>query len=178
MPRKKSRRPGSPRREAPSSGVRERVFAAVAAVRRAHERGKKLSISKAAGQEGTTVAAIKRFPQLLKRTKPNKPPEVTAGDSYRRRVHIYIPLRFRDGDVRTVAVYSYNEAQLGSRYLHTVDQVRRGKLPPSALDEFKGVRLGREKYPLLTDWEKIKRLTDAGITVTEFYAKPIAQSAR
>lgn len=162
--RKRSRRPATVE-------VRERVFAAVAAVRHAEARGKKLSVTQAARQEGTTVDAIKRFPQLLKRTKPGQPLQVTKNDSYSRTVNIYIPLRLRDGDVRTVKVRGYKEAQRGSHYATTVRKVLAGKLPPSALDEFKGVTLGKEKYTLLTDFNKLKRLADAGIIIPEFYAK-------
>lgn len=158
-------------RKRPTVEVRERVFTAVAAVRRAQARGEKLSVAQAARQEGTTVAAIKRFPQLLKRTTPGQPLQVTKNDSYSRSVNIYIPLRLRDGDVRTVKVRGYKEAQLGSNYATTVRRVLAGKLPPSALDEFKGVTLGKDRYPLLTDFNRLKRLTDAGITIPEFYSK-------
>jgi len=158
-------------RKPPPFEVRERVFAAVAAVRRAEARGEKLSVSQAARQEGTTIAAIKRFRQLLKRTKPGQPLQVTKNDSYSRTVNIFIPLRLRDGDVRTIKVRGYKEAQLGSSYGTTVRKVLAGELPSSALDEFRGVTLGKEKYPLLTDFNKLKRLTDAGITIPEFYAK-------
>jgi hypothetical protein len=193
--RKGKRRSGSPRTKVPSSGehknrlakvsilrsdrsrkrdpeVRKRVFNAVAAKRRADERGEKLSLTEAARQEGTTVAAIRQFPQLLKRTKRGQPLQVTKGDIYSRPVNVYIPLRLKDGDVRTVEVRGYKEAQLASRYLATITKVAANKLPPSALDEFKGVTLGRDEQPLLTDWKKIKRLIDFGITITEFYAKP------
>jgi hypothetical protein len=158
-------------RKSSSLEVREKVFAAVAAVRRAEARGEKLSVSQAARQEGTTVAAIKRFPQLLKRTQPGRPLQVTKNDTYSRTVNILIPLRLHDGDVRTVKVRGYKEAQLASSYATTVQRVLQGKLPPSALDEFRGVSLGREKQPLLTDYAAIKRLADAGITVVEFYGK-------
>lgn len=155
----------------PSIEVRERVFAAVAAVRHAEVRGKKLSVTQAAKQEGTTVAAIKRFPQLLKRTKRGQPLQVSKNDSYSRTVNIFIPLRLRDGDVRTIKVRGYKEAQQASSYGTTVRRVLGGKLPPSALDQFTGVTFGKEKYPLLTDFNKLKRLTDAGITIPEFYGK-------
>jgi hypothetical protein len=158
-------------RKRPSIEVRERVFAAVAAGRRAELRGEKLSVTQAAKQEGTTVADIKRFPQLLKRTKRGQPLQFTKNDSYSRSVNIFIPLRLRDGDVRTIKVRGYKEAQLPSSYGTTVGRVLSGKLPPSALDKFKGVTVGKEKYPLLTDFNKLKRLTDAGITIPEFYAK-------
>jgi len=159
-------------RKPSSREVGERVSAAVAAVRRAEARGQKLSVSQAARQEGTTVAAIKLFPQLLKRTKPGQPLQVTKNDTYSRSVNILIPLRLHDGDVRTIKVRGYKEAQQASSYATTVKKVLQGKLPPSALDEFKGVTLGRERYPLLTDIKKIKRLADAGISIVEFYAQP------
>jgi hypothetical protein len=162
---------GNGSRKRPSLEVRERVFAAAAAGRQAELRGEKLLVPQVARQEGTTVADIKRFPQLLKRTKPGQPLQFTKNDSYSRSVNIFIPLRLRDGDVRTVRVRGYKEAQLASSYGTTVWRVLRGKLPPSALDEFKGVTIGKEKYPLLTDFNKLKRLTDAGITIPEFYAK-------
>jgi hypothetical protein len=170
VPRQSVHRNGSHKRG--SVEVRERVFAAVAAVRHAEARGEKLSLTQAAQQEGTTVAAIKRFPQLLKRTKPGQALQVTKNDSYSRTVNILIPLRLRDGDVRTVTVRSYKEAQLGSKYATTIAKVHANKLPPSALDQFKGVTLGKEEYPLLTDFNKIKRLADAGISVVEYYGKP------
>src|SRR5204862_2118604 len=81
---------GKSSRKPPSLDVRERVFTAVAAVRRADARGEKLSVTQAARQEGTTVAAIKRFAQLLKRTKPGQPLQVTKNDSYFRNVNILI----------------------------------------------------------------------------------------
>jgi hypothetical protein len=193
--RRGKRRSGSPRTKVPSSGerknrltrvsishsdrsrkrdpeVRKHVFNAVAAKRRANERGEKLSLTEAARQEGTTVAAIRQFPQLLKRTKPGQPLQVTKNDTYTRSVHVYVPLRLKDGDVRRVKVRGYKEAQLASRYLNTITKVAANKLPPSALDEFKGVTLGRDEQPVLADWKKIRRLIDAGITITEFYAKP------
>src|SRR5947209_20602430 len=68
---------GKSSRKPPSLEVRERVFTAVAAVRRAEARGEKLSVTQAARPEGTTVAAMKRFPQVLKRTKPVQPPQVS-----------------------------------------------------------------------------------------------------
>jgi hypothetical protein len=170
-PELKTRVNGNGSRKRHSIEVRERVFAAVAAVRRAEARGEKLSVTQAARQEGTTVAAIKSFPQLLKRTKPGQPLQVTKNDSYSRSVNIFIPLRLRDGDVRTIKVRGYKEAQQASSYGTTVRRVLRGTLPPSALEEFKGVTVGKEKYPLLADFNKLKRLTDAGITIPEFYAK-------
>jgi len=157
-------------RKPSSLELREQVFAAVAAVRRAEARGQKLSVSQAARQGGTTVAAIKRFPQLLKRTKPGQPLHVTKNDTYSRSVNILIPLRLHDGAVRTVKVRGYKEAQQASAYATAVKKVLQHKLPPSALDEFKGV--GRQKYPLLADYKKIKRLADAGISIVEFYGKP------
>ena len=51
-------------------------------------------------------------------------------------------------------------------------KVLKRKLPPSALDEFRGVTVGKEKYPLLTDLNKIRRLADAGITIVEYYGNP------
>jgi hypothetical protein len=162
---------GKSSRKRPSVDVRERAFAAAAAGRQAESRGEKLPVPQVARQEGATVADIKRFPQLLKRTKPGQPLQFTKNDSYSRSVNIFIPLRLRDGDVRTIKVRGYKEAQLASSYGTTVGRVLRGKLPPSALDQFRGVTLGKEKYPLLTDFNKLKRLTDAGITIPEFYAK-------
>src|SRR5437868_4400561 len=159
---------GEGSRKAASLEVRERVFGAASAVRRAEASGEKLSVSQAARQEGTTVAAIKRFPQLLKRTKPGQPLQVTSNDSYSRNVNILIPLRLHDGDVRTIKVRGYKEAQRTSRYGTIVGKVLKRKLPPSALDEFRGVTVGKEKYPLLTDLNKIRRLADAGITIVEY----------
>lgn len=162
---------GKSSRKRPSVQVRERAFAAAAAGRNAALRGEEVSVPQVAQQEGTTVAEIKQLPQLLKRTKPGQPLQFTKSDNYTRSVNILIPLRLRDGDVRTIKVRGYKEAQRASTYGTTVQRVLGGKLPPSALDQFKGVTLGKEKYPLLTDFNKLKRLTDAGITIPEFYAQ-------
>jgi len=53
-----------------------------------------------------------------------------------------------------------------------VNKVLRGKLPPSALKEFEGVAFGKEKQPVLTDWQRIKRLAEVGIGIDEFYVEP------
>ena len=192
MARKGARRPGSPRRKAPSSGARKpsklkrilsrhdrlrkpvpyeqkkAAFAAVAEARRLADAGQPYDLRKLAREHGTTLATIHRFPQLTKRGRSL---EVTAGDIYSRRLNIYIPLKFRDGDIRTVTARNYKDSQLISRYATTIDKVKTGKLPPSALDEFKGLTVGREKQPLLADWSRIKRLLDADINITELYSR-------
>jgi hypothetical protein len=146
--------------------TRRKVFAAAALVRRGEA-----SLPEALRQEQTSLRSFLKFPQLYRR-QPDGTLRVTNGDTYKRHVKIYIPLRFRDGDVRTVAVHSYKEAAFASRFVETVEKVRRGKLPPAALKEFDDVRFGREKYRPLTDFTAIKRLADAGIRIDEFYAEP------
>ncbi len=194
MARKRARRPGSTRRKAPSSGAKKRkstrsvsrraqsgkrtrpetrrkVFAAAALVRRGEA-----SLPEALRQEHTTLGSLLKFPGLYRR-RADGTIQVTKGDTYKRRVNIYIPLRYREGDVRAVTVYSYKESQLGSQYLATVEKVRRGKLPRSALKQFEGITFGREKHPVLTDFTAIKRLAEAGIRIEEFYAEPAGSTS-
>ena len=141
--------------------TRRKVFAAAALVRRGEA-----SLSEALQQEHTSLRSFLKFSQLYRR-QPDGTLRVTKGDTYARPVNIYIRLRYRDGDIRTVKTRSYKEAQQASRYVVTV-----GKVPPSALKEFEGITFGREKYPVLTDFAAIKRLAEAGIRIDEFYAEP------
>lgn len=83
------------------------MFAAAALVRRGEA-----ALSEALRQESTSLRSFLKFPQLYRR-QPDGALRVTKGDTYKRHVNIYIPLRFRDGDVRTVAVHSYREAGVG-----------------------------------------------------------------
>jgi hypothetical protein len=189
MARKKARRPGSSSGKGSSSGARKpkstasisrrdpwgkpvgsetrrRVLAAAALVRRGEA-----TLSEALGQEHTTLTSFLKFPGLYRR-RLDGTIQVAKGDTYKRDVKIYVPLRYRDGDVRSVTVHSYKEAAFASRYDQTVNKVLRGKLPPSALKEFEGVAFGKEKQPVLTDWQRIKRLAEAGIRIDEFYVEP------
>jgi hypothetical protein len=125
MARKRARRPGSSRPKIPSGGartsrlattsyrkaiqsrklspkVRERAFAAAAAVRRGESK-----LRTALKQQDIKLSEFKQFRQLWYRDKRGRT-QVTKNDTYSRSVNVYIPLRLKDGDVRAVKVHGYS----------------------------------------------------------------------
>lgn len=113
---------------------RLRGFAAINRVRR----GKSKSLSAAARAEGTTVRTIKRLlPAALVKRRRGRRIRVKASDPYSEQVEILTDL----GPLVAKARGS-RERELAGRHRAVWIKVLRGELPPSALEEFRGKRVG------------------------------------
>lgn len=148
--------------------IRGRVFHAVSLYRRsiAGKLREPISLSAALRQAGTTRNSLLKFPGLYT-LRPDGSIRIKQGDRYKRQVPILIPLKYREGDTRTIYVYSSREASIAGQYMNAVRKFLAGKAGPQILREFTDVTVGG--YKLLTNAAAIKRMALAGkIRIDQF----------
>jgi hypothetical protein len=146
QPMKRSRR-GDMRQD-----ERIRGFAAINRVRR----GESDSLTAAARAEGTSVEFIKReLPEALLPSRPGERLRVRATDPYSAVVGI-----LTDSGVTEVWAHGSYERELAGRHRAVWMKVLRGDLPPSALEEFRGKKVGG--HELLSDPDRLFELLKAG----------------
>lgn len=131
--------------------ARQRGLAAINRIRR----GKSKTLSAAARAEGTTVRSIRQnLPAALIQGSGRRL-RVKAGDPYSALVEITTDSGQVDAKAR-----GSRERQLAGRHRSVVTSVLGGKLPPSALEQFRGVRVGG--HELISDPDRLFTLATAG----------------
>jgi hypothetical protein len=120
-------------------------------------RGESKTLSAAARAESTSVGTIRRLlPAALLQERPGGRLRVKAGDPYSARVQILTNL----GAVQVNARGS-RQRELAGRHWAVWMKVLRRDLPPSALEEFRGKKVGG--HELLSDPDRLFILAEAGV---------------
>lgn len=128
--------------------AKQRGLAAINRVRR----GQFKNLSQAARAEGTTVRFIKkRLPKALAQDRPGGRIRVKPRDPYSERVQI-----ISGGGAVDVTARGSRQRQLAGRHRAVAIKVLRQELPPSALEEFRGVRVGGRE--LVSDYDQLRSL--------------------
>lgn len=128
--------------------ARLRGLAAINRVRR----GESKSLSSAARAEGTSVGTIRRLlPAALLQHRPGGRIRVKAGDPYSALVKI-----ITDMGAVVVSARGSRERELAGRHRSVLGRVLQGELPPSALEEFRGVKVGGRE--LVSDYDQLRSL--------------------
>ncbi len=129
-----------------------RGFAAINRIRR----GEAKSLTQAALAEGTTVRSIKKnLPAALAQGHPGGRIRVKAGDPYSAPVEIITDL-----GVIVVKARGSRQRQLAGRHHSIAVKVLDGKLPPSALEQFREMRVGG--HVLISDPDRLFELLRGG----------------
>ena len=130
-----------------------RGFAAINRVRRR----KSKTLSAAARAEGTTVKTIRQLlPAAVTQERPGGRIRVKAGDPYSERVQILTDVGAFDVNAR-----GSRQRELAGRHRAVWMKVLPGDLPPSALEEFRGKKVGGRD--LLSDPDRLFILAEAGV---------------
>jgi hypothetical protein len=133
--------------------ARLRVFAAINQVRK----GESPSLSAAARAEGTTVRTIRRMvPAALIRGQSGGRIRVRASDPYSARVEI-----LTDSGIAVVSARGSRQRELAGQHRATWLRVSRDKEPPSALEQYRGKKVGG--FKLLSDYDRLGLLARAGV---------------
>lgn len=143
----------------------------LSAIRRVR-RGDSRTLSSAARAEGTSVRTIKRLlPLALLPSRSGTRIRVKVSDPYRARVQILAASGATD-----VTARGSRERDRAARHRSVANRVLQGKLPASALDEFRGKKVGG--IELVSDYEELSRLAQAGVLaqLDTFYVPPEASA--
>ena len=133
--------------------ARQRGFAAINRVRR----GQSKTLSAAAWNEGTTVRSIRQYlPAALIQGRPGGRIRVKAGDPY----SAWVQITTNAGPLDATARGS-RQRELAGRHRSVVNRVLGKKLPPSALEQFRGARVGG--YELISDPDLLFTLANRGV---------------
>jgi hypothetical protein len=139
----------------------------LAAINRVRK-GQSKTLSGAARIERTTLASIKHWlPSALRPGSPGERIRVKASDHYSARVEIIT----NSGRLVTTARGS-RERDLAGAHRATAFRVLAGKLPVTALEQFRGKTVGGHK--LVADFESLALLGRAGVLqqLDTLYASP------
>jgi hypothetical protein len=146
----KKRRKRTIRRSNPKTLLR--VFEALNLSRR-----KKMSPSAAAAAAGTTLSTVKRVvPDALIQGRPRGPIRVKPSDRYEAQVEI---LEKSVGPSVVVARGS-RQRELAGKHRAVYERVLRKVDPPSALDQFRGKKVGG--YELVSHYDELLTFAKAG----------------
>jgi hypothetical protein len=133
--------------------ARLRAFAAINRVRRRQSK----SLSQAAKAEGTTLQTIRRLlPAALSQRRSGGRIRVKASDRYSERVQITT-----DQGPLDVTAHGSRARELAGRQRAVLLKVGRNQLPPSALEQFRGKKVGG--HDLLADFRQLSIHARAGI---------------
>ena len=144
--------------------VRNRGFNAINRVRR----GESKTLSQAARASGTTVKSIGRLlPAALIQDRPGGRIRVKAGDPYSATVEI-----LTDQGKVYVRARGSRQRELAGQHRATILRVLRGKEPASALEQYRGKRVGGRE--LISDYNSLRVLAHAGEIgqLENLYASP------
>jgi hypothetical protein len=134
----------------------EAMVRGFAAINR-YRRGEAKSVSAAARAEGTTVRAIRAMlPKAITQDRPGGRIRVKASDRYSAKVQVLT----NEGALSRTARGS-RQRELAGRHRATVIRVLRGKEPPSALEQFRGKKVGG--HELISDFALLSSFAQAGI---------------
>ena len=149
-------KPGSAKRKKQSSRTQSAKVKGFAAINRVRG-GESRTLSEAAEAEGTSVKTIRRLlPAALIPARKGERIRVKAGDTYSWPVKILT----ENGPV-VVKARGSRERVLAGQHRAIYMQVLRGKLPPAALSQFQGKKVGGQE--LLGDYDRLSVLAQAGI---------------
>jgi len=133
--------------------ARLRGFAAINRVRRGESRAP----SHAARIEGTTLRSMRRlFPSAFLQDRPGGRIRVKASDRYSARVEI-----LTDAGALVVTARGSRQRELAGRHRATYMRVLQGKEPPSALEQYRGKKVGG--HELISDYARLATLAQAGV---------------
>jgi hypothetical protein len=151
-------------RTARISAAKLRGLAAIKRVRR----GQSKSLSAAARAEGTSVRTIQKLlPAVLIRSGTGRRIRVKAGDSYSAHVEIVTPF----GPI-VVNARGSRQRELAGRHRAVWLRVLKGIEHPSALDQFRGKKVGGRE--LITDFDQLSVLAHGGAldSLESLYVSP------
>jgi hypothetical protein len=157
---KKADRGASPRQQE----VRVRGLAAI----NRYRRGEAKSVSAAARAERTTVRAIRTLlPEAITQDRPGGRIRVKASDRYSAKVQVLT----KEGALSVTARGS-RQRELAGRHRATVIRVLRGQESPSALERYRGKKVGG--HELISDFALLSSFAQAGIVgqLDSLYVSP------
>jgi hypothetical protein len=129
-----------------------RVFEALNLSRR-----KRISSSAAAKTAGTTLPTIKRLvPDALVQDRPGGPVRVKPSDRYSEKVEI-----LTEAGALVVTARGSRQRQLAGQHRATYMAVVERKKPASALEQFRGRKVGGHELP--SDYARLVTLANAGV---------------
>jgi len=141
----------------------------LAAINR-YRRGDAKSVSAAARAERTTVKAIRTLvPAAIGQDRPGGRIRVKTSDRYSAKVQVLT----KEGALSVTARGS-RQRELAGLHRAMVIRVLRGKEPPSALEQFRGKKIGGNE--LISDYELLSSFAQAGIVgqLDSLYVSPDA----
>jgi hypothetical protein len=128
----------------------------LAAINR-YRRGEAKSVSAAARAEGTTVKAIRTLvPATITQKRPGGRIRVKASDQYSAKVQI-----LTNEGALSVTARGSRQRELAGRHRATVLRVLQGKEPQSALEQYRGKKVGG--HELISDYGQLSSFARAGI---------------
>lgn len=158
MPRKRKSKAARSRRSSQGLTARqqhERVRC-LAAINR-YRRGEAKSVSAAVRAEGTSIRAIRTLvPKAITQDRPGGRIRVKRSDRYSVKVQILTD----EGAITTTARGS-RERGLAGQHRATVMRVLRGVEPKSALEQYRGKKVGG--HELVSDYAQLVLLASAGV---------------
>ncbi len=141
----------------------------LAAINR-YRRGEAKSVSAAARAEGTTLRAIRKLvPAAIAQDRPGGRIRVKASDRYSAKVQVLT----KDGSLSVTARGS-RQRELAGRHRATIQRVLRGLEPKSALEQYRGKKVGG--HELISDYAQLSLLAQAGVVgqLESLYVSPDA----
>ena len=157
------RRKSKPSRSKPTRRSRsltprqqEERLKCLAAINRVR-RGESKTVSAAARAEGTTVRAIRALvPAATSQNRRGGRIHVKPSDRYSEKVEI-----LTDAGTLVVTARGSHQRQLAGQHRATYMDVVQNKKPPSALEQFRGEKVGG--HELLSDYARLLTLAKAGV---------------
>jgi hypothetical protein len=131
-------------------------------------RGESTNLSHAARAAHTTVKSIRRLlPAALIQGRPGGRVRVKAGDPYSARVEI-----LTDAGPATVTARGSRQRELAGQHRATYMRVLRNKESASALEQYRGKRIGG--HELISDFDQLSVLAQAGVVgkLDSLYVSP------
>jgi len=122
-----------------------------------YQSGKVKSAFAAARKAGTTLPTMKRLvPAAITQDHPGGRIRIKASDPYSAPVEI-----LTNSGAAVATARGSRQRQLAGQHRATCFRVLRKKAPPSALDQYRGKKVGG--YELLSDYEQLRVLARAGV---------------
>jgi hypothetical protein len=140
-------------------------FAAINRVRKGESR----TLSSAARAEGTSLKTIQKLlPAALQQDRSGGRIRVKPSDRYSARVEILA----KDVGPKVVTARGSRQRELAGQHRAVYNRVLEGVDPPSALDQFRGKKVGG--HELVSDFEELSMFAKAGFLsqLDSLYASP------
>jgi hypothetical protein len=156
-------------RKSPSRSSSQQDAKIFAAINR-RRRGKSKSISAAARAEGTTLRTIrKRLPGVLIQDRPGGRIRVKATDRYSAKVQV-----LTNQGALSVTARGSRQRELAGRHRATVLRVLQRKEPQSALEQYRGKKVGG--HELISDYALLSSFAQADVVgqLDSLYVSPDA----